>query len=93
LWLNFTFNQYMIQLVHRLLSIGLWSALVANVACSRRRNHDALGWGAVLLIIATADMGAGIATLWLGAPAVASVVHEVGAIALLAGAFAAMPLR
>jgi cytochrome c oxidase assembly protein subunit 15 len=87
LWLNFTFNQYMIQLVHRVLSIGLWLALIGNVAWAGRRNRRAVAGAAVLLVLMTAEMAAGIATLVLGGSAAASFLHEIGAVALLAGAF------
>jgi cytochrome c oxidase assembly protein subunit 15 len=86
LWLNFTFNQYMIQAVHRVLSIGLWLALIGNVVWTGRRNPRALAGAAVLPVLMTAEMAAGIATLVLGGSAAASVLHEVGAIVLLAGA-------
>jgi cytochrome c oxidase assembly protein subunit 15 len=86
LWLNFTFNQYMIQLVHRVLSIGLWLGLIAGVIRTGRR-HPRARIGMALLILMTAQMAAGIATLVLGGSAAASFLHEVGAIALLAGAF------
>jgi cytochrome c oxidase assembly protein subunit 15 len=88
LWLNFTFNQYMIQLVHRLLSVGLWGALIGNLIWTGRRDARALGGVAVLFILVTAQMAAGIAALRLGGSAAASLLHELGAIVLLAGAFA-----
>jgi heme a synthase len=87
LWLNFTFNQYMIQLVHRILSIALWVGLTGNVIWTGHGNPRALLGAAALLILVTAQMAAGIATLVLGGSAVASFMHEVGAIVLLAGAF------
>lgn len=83
LWLNLTFNQYMIQFMHRLLSIGLWIALAANAAWTR--NPRRLG----LLALVTAQVAVGVAALWLGASAVASFVHQVGAAVLLATAFVA----
>jgi cytochrome c oxidase assembly protein subunit 15 len=86
-WLNFTFNQYTIQLVHRLLSVGLWLALIANVIWSGRRNPSAVVLAAAILALVTAELAGGIAALWLGAAA--SFAHEVGAILLLAGAFSA----
>ena len=92
LWLNFTFNQYMIQLVHRILSIGLWLGLIANVLWTGRRNPRALAGAAVLLVLMTAQMAAGIATLVLGGSAAASFLHEVGAVFLLAGAFVVLTL-
>src|SRR5580704_8056812 len=93
LWLNFTFNQYTIQLVHRVLSIGLWVALIGNLIWTGRRSARALGGSAVLLVLVTAQMAAGIAALRLGGPAAASLLHELGAIALLAGAFVLASLR
>jgi cytochrome c oxidase assembly protein subunit 15 len=93
LWLNFTFNQYMIQLVHRVLSIGLWLALLANLIWVSRRNPRARVGAAVLFVLMTAEAAVGIATLWLGGSAVASFLHEVGAIVLLAGAFAVLMRR
>ena len=87
LWLNFTFNQYTIQLVHRVLSIGLWVALVGNLIWTGLRDARALGGAALLLVLVTAQMAAGIAALRLGGSAVVPLLHELGAIALLAGAF------
>jgi heme A synthase len=91
LWLNFTFNQYMIQLVHRVLSIGLWLGLIAHVIWTGRRDPRALSGAAVLFVLMTVQMAAGIATLLLGGSAAASFLHEVGAIFLLAGAFLTLP--
>jgi cytochrome c oxidase assembly protein subunit 15 len=93
LWLNFTFNQYMIQLVHRVLSIGLWVALIGNVVWAGRRNPRALVGAAAMFVLLTAQMATGIATLVLGGSAVASFLHEVGAAVLLAGAFVALRSR
>jgi heme a synthase len=92
LWLNFTFNQYMIQLVHRILSVGLWLGLIVNVIWTGRRNPRALAGAAVLFALMTAQMAAGIATLILGGSAAASFLHEIGAVVLLAGAFAVLTL-
>ncbi|HEY6255951.1 MAG TPA: COX15/CtaA family protein [Xanthobacteraceae bacterium] len=87
LWLNLTFNQYTIQFVHRVLSIGLWMALIANMIWNGRRDLRALARPAALFVLVTAEMAAGIATLLLGASAAAAFLHEVGAIVLLAVAF------
>jgi cytochrome c oxidase assembly protein subunit 15 len=87
LWLNLTFNQYMIQLVHRVLSVGLWVGLIAHVIWTGHRNPRARIGAAVLFLIVTAQMAAGIATLVLGGSAAMSFVHEIGAAFLLAGAF------
>jgi cytochrome c oxidase assembly protein subunit 15 len=93
LWLNFTFNQYMIQLVHRVLSIGLWGALIANLIWVGRRHPGAFVGAAALFVLMTAEAAAGIATLTLGGSAAASFLHEVGAAVLLAGAFVALGSR
>jgi heme A synthase len=87
LWLNFTFNQYMIQFVHRMLSIGLWAAFIANMIWTGRRNRRALMGAAALFVLMTAEMAAGVATLMLGGSAAASFLHEIGAVLILAGAF------
>jgi heme A synthase len=87
LWLNFTFNQYTIQFVHRALSIGLWAAFIARLIWIGRRDPRALLGAAALLVLMTAEIAAGIATLMLGGSAAASFGHEVGAVLLLAGAF------
>jgi cytochrome c oxidase assembly protein subunit 15 len=86
LWLNFTFNQYMIQFVHRMLSIGLWVGLAANVVWAGRRAPHARRGAAVLLAVMTAEMAAGIATLVLGGAAAAAFLHEIGAVLLLVAA-------
>jgi cytochrome c oxidase assembly protein subunit 15 len=90
LWLNFTFNQYMIQLVHRILSTGLWIALIGQAIWSGRRNPRAFRGAAALFALMTAEIAIGIATLVLGGSAAASFLHEVGAVVLLAGAFVAL---
>jgi cytochrome c oxidase assembly protein subunit 15 len=92
LWLNFTFNQYMIQLVHRILSVGLWLGLIADLIWTGRRSPRALAGAAVLFVLMTAQMAAGIATLVLGGSAAASFLHEFGAVVLLAGAFVVLTL-
>jgi cytochrome c oxidase assembly protein subunit 15 len=86
-WLNFTFNQYMIQFVHRIVSIGLWTGLIAHLIWRGRRDPRARMGAAVLFAFVTAEMAAGITTLMLGGSPAASFLHELGAIVLLAGAF------
>jgi cytochrome c oxidase assembly protein subunit 15 len=93
LWLNFTFNQYMIQLVHRVLSIALWVGLIANAIRTGRRDPGVRIGAAALLVLVTAQMAAGIATLVLGGSAVASFLHEIGAVFLLAAALAVLTPR
>jgi heme a synthase len=84
--LNFTFNQYMIQLVHRALSIGLWVAALWQLVALVGRGF-AVNVVPVRFLLLTVQMATGIATLILGVPPVLSVVHQVGPIALLACSF------
>jgi heme a synthase len=84
--LNFTFNQYMIQLVHRVLSIGLWVAALWQFVALVGRGF-AVNTVPVRFLLLTLQMATGIATLILGVPPVLSVVHQVGPIALLACSF------
>jgi heme A synthase len=85
-WLNFTFNQYTIQLVHRTLSAGLWSAALWQLIAPVRRAYP-MKLGIVRFGLITAQMVTGISTLVLGVPAVLSVVHQVGSICLLVFSF------
>jgi heme A synthase len=85
-WLNFTFNQYTIQLVHRTLSLGLWGAALWSLVAAMGRAYRA-NFAIVRFALMTAQMLTGIATLFLGVPAVLSVVHQVGSIGLLAFSF------
>jgi heme a synthase len=87
LWLNLTFNQYTIQLLHRLAAVVLWVALLGAAISMWRRKAPAFKTVGILFVVVTAEMAAGIATLVLGVPAVPSVVHEVGAVFVLAGVF------
>jgi heme A synthase len=79
-------------LVHRILSVGLWLGLITNLIWTGRRNPRALAGAAVLFVLMTAQMAAGIATLVLGGSAAASFLHEFGAVVLLAGAFVVLTL-
>jgi heme a synthase len=86
-FLNFTFNQYMIQLVHRVLSAGLLVAALAQLArAMTRAGHVTSAW--VRLALISLQMATGIATLLLGVPAILSIVHALGSIALLAWSLA-----
>ncbi len=85
-WLNPFVNQYAIQLIHRMLSIGLYlSALVALLWAIRRK--AAVRPAAALFLLMNVQMATGIATLALGTPPVLSIIHQVGAVFLLAGAW------
>jgi cytochrome c oxidase assembly protein subunit 15 len=91
-WLNFTFNPYMIQLVHRVLSAALWIAalwqLGAAMLCSRRSTR-----ALARFVLISAQTFTGIATLVFAVPAVLSLVHQVGAICLLAASLVFLPVR
>jgi heme a synthase len=84
--LNFTFNQYMIQLVHRVLSIGLWLAALWQLVALVGRGF-AVNVVAVRFLVLTVQMATGIATLMLGVPPTLSIVHQIVPIALLACSF------
>jgi heme a synthase len=87
LFLNFTFNQYGIQLVHRVLSAGLLvAALVAVARAMMGAGHLMSAWVRLALIVL--QMATGIATLLLAVPALLSIVHALGSIALLAWSLA-----
>jgi cytochrome c oxidase assembly protein subunit 15 len=85
LWLNLTFNQYTIQLLHRLAAAVLWVALLGVTISMWRRKAPALKAVGMLFALVTAQIATGVATLVLGVPAVPAVVHEVGGVFALAG--------
>jgi cytochrome c oxidase assembly protein subunit 15 len=85
LWLNLTFNQYAIQMLHRLAAAFLWVALLATAVATWRRKAPRLGVVVALFALVSAEMATGIATLVLGVPPVPAVVHEVGAVMVCAG--------
>jgi cytochrome c oxidase assembly protein subunit 15 len=96
LWLNFVFNPYTIQLVHRAVSVGLWIAALGWLVWSIRRNSAGAGGAVALFALLTAQMALGVAALVLGVPPALSIMHRVGGVLLLAVAFAlslAQPLR
>jgi cytochrome c oxidase assembly protein subunit 15 len=82
-WLNLTFNPYGIQLAHRVLSSALWIAAAWSLGAALLRGRPAaravLRFGLISVQAAT-----GVATLVLGVPALLSIVHQLGGIALLA---------
>jgi heme A synthase len=84
-WLNFTVNQYMIQLCHRVLSAALAIAALGWLARDVRRHAD-LRPALAFAFLVGLETQAGIATL-AGTPAALSILHQVGAVFLLAGAF------
>ena len=87
LWLNLTFNQYTIQVLHRLAAVVVWIALLGVTIAVWRRRAPAFKAVGLLFVLVTAELAAGIATLALGVPAVPAVVHEAGAVLVLAGVF------
>jgi heme a synthase len=88
-WLNFTFNQYTIQLMHRTISTGLWIAALWQSLAPIGRAYP-MNVAIARFVLITAQMVTGIATLVLGVPAILSVVHQVGSICLLALSFAVL---
>jgi heme A synthase len=82
-WLNFTFNPYTIQLVHRSLSEALWIAALWQVVSSMLWAHH-LKQAIVRFVLISVQMFSGVATLFLIAPAALSIVHQVGPIFMLA---------
>jgi heme a synthase len=93
LWLNFVFNLYAIQLVHRALSTGLWIAALGYLVWSIRRHPQAAIPAAALFGLLTVEMAIGVATLVLGVPPALSLLHRVGSVVLLAIAFTLTPAR
>ena len=87
LWLNLTFNPYAIQLEHRLVALALWGLLLGAFVIAVRRKAPAWKALGALLLIVTAQMASGIATLVLGVPPIPALVHEVGGVLVLAGFF------
>ena len=85
-WLNFTFNQYMIQLVHRTLSAGLWIAALWQLVAAVARALP-MRLAVVRFALITAQMLTGIATLAWGVPEILSLVHQLGSVLLLACSF------
>ncbi|HML15087.1 MAG TPA: COX15/CtaA family protein [Xanthobacteraceae bacterium] len=91
LWLNFVFNPYTIQLVHRALSAALWIAAFGYLAWSIRRNRQAVMPAAALFGLLTVEMAIGAAALVLGVPPALSPLHRIGGVVLLAVAFTLSP--
>jgi cytochrome c oxidase assembly protein subunit 15 len=86
-WLNLTFNPYVIQLEHRLVALVLWGVLLGALFIAVQRKAPAWGAISVLFLVVTAQTASGIAALVRAAPAVPALVHEVGAVVVLAGFF------
>jgi heme a synthase len=87
LWLNFVFNPYTIQVVHRRLSGALWIAALGYLVWSIRRRPHSLVPAAGLFGLLTIEMAIGVATLVLGVPPALSLLHRIVGVALLAIAF------
>ena len=86
-WLNFTFNALTIQLAHRTLSAALWVAAAAELVTAMRSASGA-SRAALRFLLITGQMASGIMTLVLAVPALLSIVHQVGAVFLLAASLA-----
>lgn len=86
-WLNFTFNALTIQLAHRTLSAALWVAAAWELVTALRRTSGT-GRTALRFLLITGQMASGIVTLMLAVPALLSIVHQVGAVFLLAASLA-----
>jgi cytochrome c oxidase assembly protein subunit 15 len=91
LWLNFVFNPYTIQLVHRAVSVALWIAALGYLVWSIKRKPGGAAGAVVLFGLMTGQMALGIATLVLGVPPALSILHRVGGVLLLAVAFTLAP--
>ncbi len=82
-WLNLTFNPYGIQLAHRALSSALWIAAAWQLGAALLSGQP-VSRAAARFGLISAQALTGIATLLLGVPAILSIVHQLGGIALLA---------
>jgi heme a synthase len=91
LWLNFLFNPYTIQVVHRRLSGVLWISALGCLVWSIRRHPRGVAAAAGLFGLLTIEMAMGVATLFLGVPPVLSLLHRIGGVVLLAVAFTLTP--
>ncbi len=84
-WHNFFENGYLIQACHRVLAFALWIAsfvaLLAAWGRGRRCQRSAL-----LFVLLTVAGALGAATVMLAEPVALSVVHQVVAVLVLAGA-------
>jgi heme a synthase len=87
IWRNLTENGYLIQASHRLLSIGLWAAALVAVVNAMLRHRSSTG-ALVLFGALTLEGALGIGALRPGQPVVVSIVHQLGAIAVLVAALA-----
>jgi heme a synthase len=87
LWLNFLFNPYTIQVVHRRLSGVLWISALAYLVWSIRRHPQSVLPAVGLFGLLTIEMAVGVATLVLGVPPALSLVHRIVSVLLLAIAF------
>lgn len=91
LWLNFVFNPYTIQVVHRRLSGALWIGALGYLVWSLRRHPRSVAPAAGLFGLLTIEMAIGVATLVLGVPPALSLLHRLTGVVLLAIAFTLGP--
>jgi heme a synthase len=87
LWLNYVFNPYTINLVHRALSLGLWIAALVYLLRSIQRRPQGVTAATGLFALLTVEAAIGIAILAYGVPPILSVLHRIGGVFLLAVAF------
>jgi heme a synthase len=92
-WLNFVFNPYTIQVVHRRLSGVLWIAALGYLFWSIHRRSQSVVPAAGLFGLLTIEMAIGVATLVLGVPSALSLLHRIVGVVLLAIAFTLPSLR
>ncbi|HUP29562.1 MAG TPA: COX15/CtaA family protein [Usitatibacter sp.] len=83
-WANFLHNMATVQFVHRVL--GVLVALAVLIVWTRVRheppNRRARTWSHALLLVAAAQLAAGIGTLLLRVPLELAALHQAGAVAL-----------
>lgn len=82
-WRNLTENGYLVQAVHRILSIGLWAAALIAVVRAWLRRQPCLR-RLLLFGLLTLEGALGVAVLQMQRPVVPSIVHQILAIAVLA---------
>jgi heme a synthase len=86
-WRNVTENLYLVQAVHRLLSMALWFAALVWLVAAMWRGESR--WRPALLFgLLSLEAALGVATLLQGEPVVLSIAHQAGAVLVLAAALA-----
>ena len=83
-WRNLFENPLTVQFDHRLLGYVLFA--VAWVHAFQTRGSAQFGPALVLAVMVTAQAGLGVATLVMGVPMALALLHQLGAVAVLASA-------